>query len=98
VKTTYKYSIKTSTGYSSDQSGVMTPERHGVVCAVLDGRLPDDLLLLGGAQDLLKAARKVMAGLEERIAYAEQERNTTPVFEGIADLHEAIAKATSNSN
>ena len=50
---TYKYSLKSASGYKSDQSGAITPERHGVVCAALAGKIPDDLDLLRAAPDLL---------------------------------------------
>lgn len=52
---TYKYSINADSGYKSDQSGKITPERHGVVCAALDGGLSDDLFILKAAPDLLEA-------------------------------------------
>lgn len=50
---TYKYSIKADSGYKSDQSGKITPERHSVVCTALDGGLSDDLLALKAAPYLL---------------------------------------------
>ncbi|MGE5500617.1 MAG: hypothetical protein ACM3W4_01685 [Ignavibacteriales bacterium] len=40
--------------------------------------------------ELLEAAKTVLHGLQARIAAA---RDETPVFDGIAALHDAIAKA-----
>jgi hypothetical protein len=82
---TYKYSLKADSGYKSDQSGKITPERHGVVCAALDGGLSDDLLLLRAAPDLLAALQGVL-----RVA----DRATDEFYAARA----AIAKATSISN
>jgi hypothetical protein len=42
---------------------------------------------------LKDAATTVLDGLNERIAYAVEQRQTTPVFEGIAALHSAIYAA-----
>lgn len=47
--------------------------------------------LIAAAPDLLSAAQTVLAGLHRRINEARVE---TPVFEGIAALSDAIAKAT----
>ena len=50
--------------------------------------------LIAAAPDLLSAAIKVLNGLNERIDAAVENRTATPVFDGIADLHDAINKAT----
>lgn len=50
--------------------------------------------LIAGAPALLAAAIKVLNGLNERIDSATENRTATPVFDGIADLHDAINKAT----
>ncbi len=47
--------------------------------------------LLAAAPDLLEAAKIVLAGLNARIDAADGHH--VPVFDGIADLHTAIAKA-----
>lgn len=52
--------------------------------------LPDGDLI-AAAPDLLAAAQTVLAGLDARIRHA---KDSTPVFDGIAALHDAIAKAT----
>lgn len=46
------------------------------------------------ARELLEASQKVLAGLDRRIRYAKDE---TPVFDGIADLYEAIEKMRGES-
>lgn len=48
-------------------------------------------LLVAASPDLLDAAKKVMAGLVARIEAAPS--NSVPVFDGIAELHDAINKA-----
>lgn len=86
---TYKYSLKADSGYKSDQSGKITPERHGVVCAALDGGLSDDLLLLRAAPDLLAALQEIYRhGIQ---AFGED-------FEVMLEAKAAIDKATSISN
>lgn len=50
-----------------------------------------DARLIAAAPDLLAAAKKVMAGLDARIEAAPS--TAKPVFNGIADLHDAINKA-----
>lgn len=50
--------------------------------------------LLFAAPDLLKAAQKVLDGLNARIDFAKDAEQPLPVFDGIADLHSAINKAT----
>jgi len=50
-----------------------------------------DACLITAAPDLLDAAKKVLAGLNARIDAAPG--NALPVFDGIADLYAAIAKA-----
>jgi|GEM_PF-1192213 len=47
--------------------------------------------LIAAAPDLLEAAQKVLAHLEARIEGAPS--NAVPVFDGIAELHDAISKA-----
>jgi hypothetical protein len=87
---TYKYSLKADSGYKSDQSGRITPERHGVVCAALDGGLSDDLLLLKAAPKLLAALQKLNAQIE-----ADGYMGTTygPLrFEAEAALAEALGE------
>lgn len=61
---TYKYSLKAESGYKSDQTGKITPERHGVVCAALDGGLSDNLALLRSAPDLLEALEAALFDAE----------------------------------
>lgn len=51
--------------------------------------------LICAAPDLLAAAEKVLAGLEARIEAAPP--NAVPVFDGIAELHDAINKARDHS-
>ncbi|ANF84765.1 hypothetical protein A7J50_1331 [Pseudomonas antarctica] len=53
-----------------------------------------DAKLIAAAPDLLAAAIKVLNGLNERIDSATENRTATPIFDGIADLHDAINKAT----
>lgn len=50
--------------------------------------------LFAAAPDLLAAAMKVLSGLNARIDAAVENRTATPVFDGIADMHDAINKAT----
>jgi hypothetical protein len=53
-----------------------------------------DARLIAAAPDLLEAARIVLASLDARIEGASKAKMTIPVFEGIAALHAAVAKAT----
>lgn len=87
---TYKYSLKADSGYKSDQSGKITPERHGVVCAALDGGLSDDLLLLRAAHELKDALQKLLLLYE-----ADEGCRAMPEYLGAI---EALEKATSISN
>lgn len=91
---TYKYSLKADRGYTSEQSGKISPERHGVVCAVFDGGLSDDLLLLRAAPDLLESLRNAEALLR---AIGEQGGSKTAI-EKADEMALVIAKAASNSN
>lgn len=50
-------------------------------------------LLFAAAPDLLAAAETVLAGLNARIGIASKKGLPVPVFDGIADLHDAINKA-----
>jgi len=50
--------------------------------------------LIAAAPDLLAAAIEVLNGLNDRIDSAVEDRRPTPIFEGIAALSAAIAKAT----
>lgn len=52
-----------------------------------------DAKLIEAAPDLLAAARKVLAGLNLRLDHAAQTGAPSPIFFGIGDLHDAIAKA-----
>lgn len=47
--------------------------------------------LIAAAPDLLAAAKTVLAGLNARIDASSP--HSVPVFDGIADLHSAIARA-----
>jgi hypothetical protein len=49
--------------------------------------------LMAAAPDLLAAAEAVLAGLNARLDAASMVGGPMPVFDGIADLHTAIAKA-----
>ena len=98
---TYKYSLKADSGYKSDQSGKITPERHGVVCAALDGGLSDDLLLLRAAPELL-AALQAFERINElwlpTTSDADHEDEIRVLHKARNDMLTAIAKATSISN
>ena len=61
-------------------------------------RIEADIALTRAAPALLKAARKVLKGLETRIAAASATGAPVPIFDGIADLHAAIGKATKVSS
>lgn len=52
---TYTYKLKADSGYQSEMTGSITPDRHGVVCAVLAGLVPDDAGIAKEAGDLLAA-------------------------------------------
>ena len=49
--------------------------------------------VFAAAPDLLAAAKAVLAGLNARIDVASAGDGRVPVFDGIAELHSAIAKA-----
>jgi len=49
----YTYKLKADSGYQSDMSGPITPERHAVACAVFSGLLSDEISALNAAPDLL---------------------------------------------
>lgn len=51
--------------------------------------------LIAAAPDLYEAGAKVLAGLLARIDAAD--RSAVPVFDGIADLHDALNKARLSS-
>ena len=53
-----------------------------------------DARLISAAPELYAAAQLVLAGLNARIDDASANSSPVPVFDGIADLHAAIAKAT----
>jgi hypothetical protein len=59
-----------------------------------DGGMMENARLIAAAPDLLAAAKTVLDGLHRRIDAA---RDETPVFDGIAALHDAIASAESSS-
>lgn len=58
-KANYKYTLTADSGYKSEQSGKISPERHAVVCAALDGGLTGDVLKLRAAPELLEALEMV---------------------------------------
>jgi hypothetical protein len=62
-----------------------TAARHAIAMHEGNARL------IAAAPDLLEAAKLVLAGLEARIDAASA--SAVPVFDGIANLHDAIAKA-----
>lgn len=53
-----------------------------------------DARAISALPDLLDAAQLVLAGLNDRIDAAVANGKPTPVFAGIARLHDAIFKAT----
>lgn len=63
----------------------------------LPGLLDDYDALLSVNAELLEAATTVLNGLNERIDMAVESGSPLPVFEGIVALHDAIAKARSQS-
>ena len=50
--------------------------------------------LIAAAPDLLAAAQRVLAGLNARIDDAGYKCQPVPLYDGIAELHNAIAKAS----
>jgi len=46
-----------------------------------------------GAEQLLRAAKRVLAGLEARVEKARAAGAPLPVFDGMAGLHAAVARA-----
>lgn len=67
---------------------------HASWCA---GVSHPDMRLIEAAPDLLDAAQKVLDHLNARITQASVDGAPVPLFEGIADLHAAIAKATGST-
>jgi hypothetical protein len=57
----YKYVLKADSGYKSENTGKISPERHGIVCAVLAGFLGDNLEILSAAEDLLAALEAIVS-------------------------------------
>lgn len=94
---TYKYLLKADSGYKSEQAGKISPERHGVVCAVLDGGLTDDLVLLRAAQDLLDALQSAPLTLHTGSMFVDGACKCSQC-EFVHKARAAISKATSNSN
>jgi hypothetical protein len=56
-----------------------------------------DAYLIAAALDLYEAGRKVLDGLNERIEAASEAGRPIPVFDGIAELHAALAKVETTS-
>ncbi len=87
----------TASGATVQAGGIRVRQESGPGAASVQAadehrkRTIANALLIAAAPDLLEAAKTVLAGLEKRIRH---ERESTPVFEGIAALHTAIRKAT----
>jgi hypothetical protein len=59
------------------------------------GDMDANARLIAAAPDLLAAAKRVLAHLNARLDAAVAAEGPVPLFDGIADLHDAIAKAES---
>lgn len=75
------------------------------IASIENGALTDTLdteeanaRLIATAPDLLRAAKKVLRELDLRIDAAKAMGDPLPVFDGIADLHNAIARTRERSN
>lgn len=85
---------------SDDAAYVTVDDEDGAVCEInIEGEHARAVSsIIAAAPDLLDAAKAVLAGLNDRIDKALAEGgHSVPVFEGIADLHSAIAKAEGRS-
>lgn len=71
---------------------VETGPEDATVLVNADWATDADLAVMAASKKLLAAAQVVLAGLNARIDAAD--RSSVPVFDGIADLHAAIAAAT----
>jgi len=88
---------------SPEGSEITTPYTEVAVMnagSIISASEPGDELhdarLIAAAPELLEAAQIVLAGLNARIEGADLE--SVPVFDGIADIHDAINKATGETN
>jgi hypothetical protein len=83
-----------STGFVRDASGFAVADAYEAfekTQSNINGRL------IAAAPDLLEAARKVLPHLNARIDAASAAGQPVPLFDGIADLHAAISKATGSA-
>lgn len=81
---TFKYSMKSGTGYGVSMSGLIrSPEHAGVISCALDGQLVDNAALLRSAEDLLEALHQAKEWLE---GWGSAERQ-------LAFIDAALAKA-----
>lgn len=79
--------VNPESGYESETVGTVSAAGWSVIDAVMCGRES----VYAAAPDLHAAAVRVLAGLNARIDAAD--RTSVPVFDGIAELHDAINKA-----
>lgn len=66
----------------------------GLAVVLADDREQANARLIAAAPCLLEAAGKVLAGLNARIDAAIAAGGPIPVFDGVAELHAAVAQAT----
>ncbi len=91
---TFKYAMRTATGFSSEMYGpIRSPEHAGVVTAALAGYLSDDVDLLKAAPDLLAVVECLAAEQERRNRLTSGAPATTYTEKHIAAIEAALAKA-----
>lgn len=93
----YKLTLTTPTGMRSEQSGTISRERYAVLCGVLGGKLPDDLVELPALDSdnarLIRERDQALAalrGLPESLAELSGCENTAGVYACVQHVEQVL--------